>query len=111
MKIEGKLDGSPVTEADLAADRIIGDGLARLIPDVPALSEERVAAEQAALSRQLLSDRPARRNQGVRRRPRRIYGHLALVTNGTPLLGIIGAAGAWMLVALIGRPRRRAPGS
>src|SRR5712672_2773250 len=41
MKVEGKLDGSPVTEADLAADRIIGEGLARLFPDIPALSEER----------------------------------------------------------------------
>src|ERR1700737_5661146 len=40
MKIDGKADGSPVTEADLAADRIIADGLARLIADVPALSEE-----------------------------------------------------------------------
>ena len=30
MKIDGKADGSPVTEADLAADRIIGEGLARL---------------------------------------------------------------------------------
>src|SRR5258707_3649358 len=41
MAIADKADGSPVTEADLAADRIIGEGLARLIPDVPALSEER----------------------------------------------------------------------
>ena len=32
MKVEGKSDGSPVTEADLAADRIIGEGLARLVP-------------------------------------------------------------------------------
>src|SRR6266436_7935570 len=40
MKIDGKADGSPVTEADLAADRIIAEGLARLIADVPALSEE-----------------------------------------------------------------------
>src|SRR3981189_1261850 len=31
MKIDGKLDGSPVTEADLAADLIIGKGLARLM--------------------------------------------------------------------------------
>jgi 3'(2'), 5'-bisphosphate nucleotidase len=28
MKVDGKIDGSPVTEADLAADRIIADGLA-----------------------------------------------------------------------------------
>src|SRR5258708_8246326 len=40
IKVDGKADGSPVTEADLAADRIIAEGLAWLIPDVPALSEE-----------------------------------------------------------------------
>src|SRR3954466_14077278 len=42
MKVAGKVDGSPVTEADLAADRIIAEGLARLAPELPALSEERV---------------------------------------------------------------------
>ena len=49
MKIDGKTDGSPVTEADLAADRIIGDGLARLVPAVPTLSEECVPLAAAAL--------------------------------------------------------------
>ena len=29
MKVDGKTDGSPVTEADLAADRIIAEGLAQ----------------------------------------------------------------------------------
>src|ERR1700704_4737150 len=42
MKIDGKVDGSPVTEADLAADGIIDEGLARLIAEVPVLSEERL---------------------------------------------------------------------
>src|SRR5438067_13297394 len=41
MKVDGKQDGSPVTEADLAADRIIADGLVQLAGDVPSLSEER----------------------------------------------------------------------
>src|SRR5262249_18361448 len=41
MKIDGKVDGSPVTEADHAADRIIGEGLAKIAPDIPTLSEER----------------------------------------------------------------------
>src|SRR5256885_1590177 len=41
MKVDGKTDGSPVTEADLAADRIIADGLARVAPDILSLSEER----------------------------------------------------------------------
>src|SRR5882672_10513673 len=47
MKVDGKTDGSPVTEADLAADRIIAEGLARVAPGIPSLSEER--AEQATL--------------------------------------------------------------
>src|ERR1700740_400784 len=42
MKVDGKSDGSPVTEADLAADRIIADGLARIVPHIPSLSEERL---------------------------------------------------------------------
>ena len=47
MKVDGKTDGSPVTEADLAADSIIAAGLARLAPNIPSLSEERT--QQAAL--------------------------------------------------------------
>ncbi len=35
-----KKDGSPVTEADQAAETIILGGLARLLPDLPILSEE-----------------------------------------------------------------------
>ena len=42
--IDEKSDGSPVTQADLAADRILIDGLARLCPDIPTLSEERTGA-------------------------------------------------------------------
>src|SRR5690606_12959533 len=35
-----KADESPLTEADLAAHRCIVEGLARLTPDIPVLSEE-----------------------------------------------------------------------
>ena len=35
MQVDGKVDGSPVTEADLAADRIIGEGLAQAGPGHP----------------------------------------------------------------------------
>src|SRR5678816_2855678 len=42
MHVTGKSDGSPVTEADLAADHIIVEGLTRLAPHVSLLSEERV---------------------------------------------------------------------
>jgi 3'(2'), 5'-bisphosphate nucleotidase len=38
--VEHKDDRSPLTQADLASHRIIVDGLARLTPDIPVLSEE-----------------------------------------------------------------------
>jgi 3'(2'), 5'-bisphosphate nucleotidase len=43
---ERKADGSPLTEADLAAEAVIAEGLARCFPGVPVISEE--AAQTAA---------------------------------------------------------------
>jgi len=43
--VEHKADASPLTAADLAAHRILVEGLERLTPDIPVLSEE--AAEDA----------------------------------------------------------------
>jgi 3'(2'), 5'-bisphosphate nucleotidase len=40
FKIEEKADQSPLTEADLASHQTIVDGLSRLTPDLPILSEE-----------------------------------------------------------------------
>jgi len=41
---KSKSDLTPVTEADEAAERIILDGLARLYPEIPVISEEAAAA-------------------------------------------------------------------
>ena len=35
-----KSDASPVTEADLAADKLIGAGLRAAFPEIPAVTEE-----------------------------------------------------------------------
>ncbi|UYB53487.1 3'(2'),5'-bisphosphate nucleotidase CysQ [Xanthomonas sp. AM6] len=40
FEVEHKADASPLTQADLAAHRIIVEGLERLTPDLPVLSEE-----------------------------------------------------------------------
>lgn len=40
FSVQTKDDASPLTQADLAANRVIVDGLARLTPDIPVLSEE-----------------------------------------------------------------------
>ncbi|SDS94655.1 3'(2'),5'-bisphosphate nucleotidase CysQ [Pseudomonas oryzae] len=45
VAIELKADASPVTAADLAAHRLLADGLAALAPDVHLLSEEDCAIE------------------------------------------------------------------
>src|SRR6185436_7914666 len=91
MKIDGKTDGSPVTEADLAADSIIAAGLARLVPNIPSLSEER--AQQATLPYKdsfFLIDPLDGTKEFVAGR-NEFTVNLALVTHGTPLLGIVGA--------------------
>ncbi|HZC38239.1 MAG TPA: inositol monophosphatase family protein, partial [Sphingomicrobium sp.] len=44
FEIESKLDTSPVTEADRAAELIILAALARAAPGVPVIAEEEVAA-------------------------------------------------------------------
>lgn len=43
-----KEDASPVTEADITAEKIIFDGLKELTPDIPVVGEEHVAAGEAA---------------------------------------------------------------
>jgi 3'(2'), 5'-bisphosphate nucleotidase len=97
MRTDGKLDGSPVTEADLAADRVIAEGLARLLPDVPVLSEER--AQLATLpfgSSYFLVDPLDGTKEFIAGRDE-FTVNVALVTNGTPLLGIVSAPALGLL--------------
>lgn len=92
-----KPDGSPVTQADLAADAIIVDGLKRLRPDIPVVSEERVDAETGPYLASFFIVDPL---DGTREF---IAGHndytvnVALVTDGRPLLGVIGAPALGLL--------------
>jgi 3'(2'), 5'-bisphosphate nucleotidase len=90
MSVDGKADGSPVTEADLAADRIIAEGLARLLPDIPALSEERAALGRPVTGSFFLIDPLDGTKEFVAGRDE-FTVNLALVTDGAPLLGIVGA--------------------
>jgi 3'(2'), 5'-bisphosphate nucleotidase len=46
--VHAKADASPVTEADRAADAVIVDGLGRLVPDIPIVTEERAASHALA---------------------------------------------------------------
>jgi 3'(2'), 5'-bisphosphate nucleotidase len=91
MRIQDKADGSPVTEADLAADRVIGEGLAQLIADVPTLSEERAHPASLPYRGSFFLIDPLDGTKEFLAGRSEFTINLALVTNGTPLLGIIGA--------------------
>jgi 3'(2'), 5'-bisphosphate nucleotidase len=91
MKIDGKADGSPVTEADLAADRVIGDGLARLAPGLPAISEERLDQAHPPYPGAFFLIDPLDGTKEFVAGRDEFTVNLALVSNATPILGIIGA--------------------
>jgi 3'(2'), 5'-bisphosphate nucleotidase len=108
MKINDKVDGSPVTEADLAADRIINDGLARLIPGVPVLSEERADLAKPPFEGSFFLIDPLDGTKEFVAGRAEFTVNLALVTNGTPLLGIIGAPALGLIWrGLVGRGAER----
>jgi 3'(2'), 5'-bisphosphate nucleotidase len=108
MTVDGKTDGSPVTEADLAADRIIGDGLARLMPALPALSEERAQTAKPFYEGSFFLIDPLDGTKEFVAGRGEFTVNLALVTDGTPLLGIIGAPALGLIWrGIVGRGAER----
>jgi 3'(2'), 5'-bisphosphate nucleotidase len=91
MRVDGKTDGSPVTEADMAADRIIADGLARLAAEIPALSEERLHLAKPPYHGSFFLIDPLDGTKEFVSGRNEFTVNVALVNNGTPLLGLIGA--------------------
>jgi 3'(2'), 5'-bisphosphate nucleotidase len=104
LKIESKADQSPVTEADLAADRIIGDGLAWLAPDIPTLSEERANSVTRPFRGSFFLIDPLDGTKEFIAGRDEFTVNLALVVDGSPLLGIVGAPALGILWrGLVGR--------
>ena len=91
MSFAEKTDGSPVTAADLAADRVIAEGLARLVPDIQTLSEERAHAALAPFGDSFFLIDPLDGTKEFIAGRDEFTVNLALITDGVPLLGIVGA--------------------
>lgn len=105
-----KGDGSPVTEADMAADAILCDGLRLLFPGIPIVSEERAADPLASADmRFILVDPVDGTKEFVAGRPEYTV-NIALIENRRPVAGVVlapatgevfvgdlqpGTAGAW----------------
>ena len=108
LNIDGKPDGSPVTDADMVADRVIADGLARLAPAIPVVSEERVHLAHSSLHGSFFLIDPLDGTKEYVAGRSEFTVNLALVSEGAPLLGIVGAPALGLLWrGLVGRGAQR----
>ncbi|MEM9097122.1 MAG: 3'(2'),5'-bisphosphate nucleotidase CysQ [Pseudomonadota bacterium] len=91
FEARAKSDNSPVTDADLAADRIIADGLAQAFPEIPAVTEEQAEShDQTGLSRFFLVDPLDGTKEFVQRRGDFTI-NIALIEEGRPTRGVVYA--------------------
>ena len=104
-----KADGSPVTAADDAAEAAIREGLARLAPALPIISEEQ--AERASPAVESASYFLVDPLDGTREfiAGRDEYTtNIALVTHGAPILGVIAAPALGLIWrGIVGRGAER----
>ncbi len=93
LAVDAKEDGSPLTEADRRADRIIAEGLARLSPRLPVLSEESAhapAAERRRWERYWLVD-PLDGTREFIGGSGEFTVNIALIDRGAPVAGAVHA--------------------
>ena len=91
--VERKLDDSPVTLADLESQRIILEGLKRLTPEVPVLSEESAHApwHERRAWRELWVVDPLDGTREFVKRNGDFTINISLVVEHEPVLGIVAA--------------------
>jgi 3'(2'), 5'-bisphosphate nucleotidase len=88
-----KDDQSPLTEADLVSHRVLVEGLGRITPEVPVLSEESVeshSAERLEWSRYWLID-PLDGTKEFVKKNGEFTVNVALIENGRPVFGVVHA--------------------
>jgi len=85
-----KADASPVTEADLAADAIIRQGLAAAFPDLPVVTEESADSHGVQAETFVLVD-PLDGTKEFLRRQGDFTVNIALVQGGLPVRGVVHA--------------------
>lgn len=90
--VETKADGSPITEADQRAHRIIVDGLRALTPDTPILSEESVQVPYAQRRqwREFWLVDPLDGTREFINQRGEFTVNIALIRDAAPVLGMVG---------------------
>lgn len=92
FEVESKTDGSPVTKADAAAEKIILAGLAERFADIPVVAEESVEAGNlpAVGNRYFLVD-PLDGTKEFLKKNGEFTVNIALVEDGCPVFGVVSA--------------------
>lgn len=108
MGLGKKIDGSVVSEADTLADTIIAEGLAKLAPDIPVLSEERTHLAARPYRGSFFLIDPLDGTREFVTGTDEFTVNIALVTRGEPVLGIVVAPAlgvVWRGIVGIGAER------
>jgi 3'(2'), 5'-bisphosphate nucleotidase len=88
--VQQKTDNTPVTEADLAAERVIVAMLTEAFPDIPIASEELVEAEGLPpWAARFWAVDPLDGTKEFVARNGEFAVNIALIENGVPLLGVV----------------------
>ena len=89
--VEDKSDGSPVTAADHAANAIILKKLGSVLPDIPVVSEEDDASHDSNSAEVFFLVDPLDGTKEFISRNGEFTVNIALIENGTPVLGVVYA--------------------
>lgn len=87
---QSKADESPVTKADLAADKVIAAALAKAFPDIPVVTEEQAESHSLTANTFILVDPLDGTKEFIKRRGE-FTVNIALVENGSPTRGVVYA--------------------
>ena len=88
---EAKADQSPVTAADLAADKIIGQGLAQAFPNIPAVTEEAIESHDLSGADEFFLVDPLDGTKEFVHRRGDFTVNIALIRGGAPVKGVVYA--------------------
>jgi 3'(2'), 5'-bisphosphate nucleotidase len=91
LEVEAKADMSPLTAADLAADRVIAAGLAAAFPEIPAVTEESAASHTQTGHRRFFLVDPLDGTKEFVRREGEFTVNIALIEAGRPVAGVVYA--------------------
>lgn len=97
LGVSQKADASPLTEADLAADRILCAGLAAVWPDIPVVTEERAETHAIGGGRTHFLVDPLDGTREFVQRRGEFTVNVALIEDGRPTAGVVYAPAAGRL--------------